>query len=320
MRRHHPLGGQRNDQEDGRDARMRRPGKRRGEDDCDDRLRRDGTHQHAQARHVLIRCDHAEEVLQRDEHQPEADRRSPQIARPRHEAAAKQNDPDEDEKKRDLRDVERQQLDNQGRADIRPEHNGERWNQINEPACRKARHHQPRSGAALQHRSDPEPGEKRLQPPAERPTEEAAQIRTESALDPALDHVHAPQQERDRAGEIDQRQGGAHLRPSCLWPPPLAARNRDKLPPRRGVKTAAATIRTAIGRLVGEIGAGSAPSISPPGSGGLKRRGSCCAVLSGGPKWFASRPVCRSLRSRLRAQPRRPVRSGRRNRRPADWR
>src|SRR5947209_18991155 len=44
--------------------------------------------------------------------------------------------------------------------------------------------------------------------------EETAQMRAESALDAALHHMHAPQQQGDRAGKIDQRQGGVHLRPS----------------------------------------------------------------------------------------------------------
>jgi hypothetical protein len=35
-------------------------------------------------------------------------------------------------------------------------------------------------------------------------------MRAEGALNAALHHMHAPQQQSDRAGEIDQRQGGVH--------------------------------------------------------------------------------------------------------------
>ncbi len=108
MRRDHPVGCEGNNEEDGRDARMRRPGQRRREDHVEHRLRCDGTHQHAQARRVLVGCYQRQEVLQRDEHQPETDRGSPQIPRPRYEAAPEQNDPDENERKRDLRGIERE--------------------------------------------------------------------------------------------------------------------------------------------------------------------------------------------------------------------
>ena len=50
----------------------------------------------------------------------------------------------------------------------------------------------------------PRPAAKARQAVAQRGAEPAAQVGAEAALDAGLHHVHAPQQQRDRAGEIEQ--------------------------------------------------------------------------------------------------------------------
>jgi hypothetical protein len=89
-------------------------------------------------------------------------------------------------------DVERQDLHDQGRAEIGAEHDRERRHQIDQPAGGKTRRHQPGRGAALQDRRDAEPGEERAPAVAEGAPEKAPQIGAESALDAALHHVQTP--------------------------------------------------------------------------------------------------------------------------------
>jgi hypothetical protein len=66
LRRHHALCRERDDEQHHGDARMRRPGHRRGENDIDQRLGRDGAQQQPQARHILIGGDEHEQLLQRE--------------------------------------------------------------------------------------------------------------------------------------------------------------------------------------------------------------------------------------------------------------
>ncbi len=204
MRRDHPFGGEGGDQQHRRDARMRRPGQGRRQDHVDDRLRRDGAHQHSEARHVLVGRDDRQQQLQREQHQPEPDKDPAEIAGARLQALAEQDDADQHEERRDPPHVERHDLHDQGRAEIGAEHDRERRHQIHQPAGGKARRHQPGRGAALQYRGDAEPGEERAPAVAEGASEQAPQIGSEGALDAALHHVQAPQQQRNRAGEIDQ--------------------------------------------------------------------------------------------------------------------
>src|SRR5205814_4255986 len=53
---------------------------------------------------------------------------------------------------------------------------------------------------------------------AEGASEKAAQVGAEGALDAALHHVQAPEEQRNRTGDIDQGQGGAHVPfPPAAW-------------------------------------------------------------------------------------------------------
>ena len=101
------------------------------------------------------------------------------------------------------------QLHDQRGADIGAQHDGERRHQRHGAAGGEARHHQPGRGAALQDGGDAEAGGERGQPVAQRGAEPAAQIGAEAALDAGLHHVQAPQQQRHRAGQVEQ---GPHRR------------------------------------------------------------------------------------------------------------
>jgi hypothetical protein len=186
---------------------MRRPGQRRREDHVDDRVGRDRSHQKAQAWRVLVWRDQGQQLLQREEHQPETDRHPADVTRARSKAAAEQDDADQHEQRRDPADVEGQQLHDQGRADIGAQHDRQGRNQIDHAAGSKARRHQPGCGTALQDSGDPETGKKGSDAVSEGAAQKPPQLRTEGSLNAALHHVHAPEQEGDPASEIDQGQG-----------------------------------------------------------------------------------------------------------------
>ena len=66
MRGNDALGRNGHDQQDDRNARMRRPRQSGREHNIDQRVGRNRTEQHPQTRHVLIRRDHQQQVLQRN--------------------------------------------------------------------------------------------------------------------------------------------------------------------------------------------------------------------------------------------------------------
>jgi len=71
-------------------------------------------------------------------------------------------------------DVERQQLRDEGGADVGLEHDRERRHRTNQPPGGKAHGHQPGRRAALQDRRHAKPGEESPAPIAERVPEKAA--------------------------------------------------------------------------------------------------------------------------------------------------
>ena len=104
---------------------------------------------------------------------------------------------DQDEERRHPRDVERQYLHDQCRADIGAEHCGKPGDEIDQAAGGKTGDHQPGRGTALQYRRDPQAGEERLEAVPECGPKNPPQVRSERALNPALDHMHAPKKQCD---------------------------------------------------------------------------------------------------------------------------
>jgi hypothetical protein len=66
----------------------------------------------------------------------------------------------------------------------------------------------------LQHCRDAQAGRERLEAVAEGVAQRSSQVGTEGTIHSGLHHVDAPDQQGDRSGEIDQRQGGVHANPS----------------------------------------------------------------------------------------------------------
>ena len=95
------------------------------DDHVDHRHRCDHAEQQPQARDILVRREDRQKLCERDQDQPEADPDPPEIPGAGDAAAAEHDHPDQDEERRHPRDVERQNLHDQGRADIGAEHRGQ---------------------------------------------------------------------------------------------------------------------------------------------------------------------------------------------------
>jgi hypothetical protein len=161
-------------------------------------------------KHVLVRSDHRQKVLKRDQHQTEPDPDPAEVARAGNPAAPKHEHADQDEQKRNPGHIERQYLDDQGGADIGAQHHGKGRHQVDKPAGRECRNHQTCGRAALEDRCHAETGQEGSEPVAERVAQHPPELRAEGARNPGLDHVHAPNQERNCPAEIHQRQSCVH--------------------------------------------------------------------------------------------------------------
>ena len=164
----------------------------------------DRAEEQPQARDVLIGRQQGDEIVQRHQHQAETDQDTAEIPRPGGGAAEHQQ-ADQDQGRRDLGDIEGQDLDDEGRADIGAQHDGERRHELDQTAGGEAGDHEARGRAALENGRHAHAGQEGLEAIAQRIAEEAAQPGAEGALDAGLHHVDAPQQERDRTGEIEER-------------------------------------------------------------------------------------------------------------------
>ena len=99
--------------------------------------------------------------MQRQQGETEADEKSAEVVRLRIRAPAEHQHAHEDENGRGRRDIEGQQLNDQGRADICPQHHGQRRHEIDEAAGGEAGDHQARRRAALQDGGHPHAGQER---------------------------------------------------------------------------------------------------------------------------------------------------------------
>ena len=155
-----------------------------------------------------------------DQHEPQSNRHASEIASAGR-ACAKRDHADEKEQRRERGDVEGQHLHDQRRADVCAEHRGERWNQRDKPACGEGRNHERGRSAALKDRRDAKTRRERLQPAAKSPRQDSPELAAERALNAALHHVNAPEQQGDRAGKIEKSQGPVHrlAHPSSGGPP-----------------------------------------------------------------------------------------------------
>ncbi len=180
---------------------MRGPGDHRREADVEKPGRRHRAQDQREDRRVLVARHQVEELAQRQQHQAETDEHAAEVVAAGARVPPEHQKADQDQRRRDQHHVERQHLHDQRGADIGAEHHRERRHEIDQAAGGEARGHQPGGGRALQYGGDAEAGEKGAQAVAQRAAENRAQLRSEGALDAALHHVRAPQQQRDGAGE-----------------------------------------------------------------------------------------------------------------------
>jgi hypothetical protein len=131
------------------------------------------------------------------------------VGRSRRRAAEHQH-PDQYQCRRQLGDIERQQLHDEGRADIRAQHRRQGRDQLDDPAGGEPCHHQSGRRAALQKSGDTYPREKRSEATAQCPPQEAAKPSPEGTLHAALDHMDGPQQQGHGSSQLQQGDGEVH--------------------------------------------------------------------------------------------------------------
>ena len=198
--------GQRHYQQHAGDAGMHQPGHDRGEQDAEHGIAGDGVHEHAHARRVLRRRQRIEQDMQRQQHQAEPDKDAADVLDARARPAAEGDQADDEQHGRHGGDVERQDLHDQRGADIGAEHDGERGHQADEPLRGERTGDQRRRGAALEQGGQTEAGAKGGEAVAQGLRQQQAQIGSERAQDPAVDHMQAPQQQRDAAHQVEKNQ------------------------------------------------------------------------------------------------------------------
>ena len=127
-----------------------------------------------------------DELVQSHQHQTKSDQHAAEVTRASRRAAEHQH-PDQDQRRRNLGDVERQHLHDERGADIGAEHDGKSRHQVDEAAGRKAGDHKARCRATLQQGGHTDPGKEGLEAVAERAAQEAP-ICPKSPLHAGLDH------------------------------------------------------------------------------------------------------------------------------------
>ena len=199
---------------------MRSPGHYDPDERRDHGSRSDPGHEHSKVRNILVMRHDLEQPGERDQHQAKAYRHAPEIAGAGR-ACAKRDHADEKQQRRERGDVEGQDLHDQRRADVCAEHRGERRNQRDKPACGEGRNHERGRRAALEDRRDAKTRRESLQPSAKSPRQDSPELAAERALNAALHHVNAPEQQGDSAGKIEKSQSSVHrpAHPSSGGPP-----------------------------------------------------------------------------------------------------
>lgn len=186
LRRHGAVGGERHGEQHDGNARMRRPGGDGADEQVDQRNGRYGGEHQPQSGGVLELRHELQQLVQRREHQAEADEHAAEIVRPARRLAPEHQDAHQDERRRDGADVERQHLDDQRGADVGAEHHRQRRHQRDQAVGAEAGHHQAGRRAALQGGGNAEAGQKGATAMAQRLAEDGAQVGAEGALHPRL--------------------------------------------------------------------------------------------------------------------------------------
>ena len=108
------------------------------------------------------------------------------------------------QQRRNQRNVEGQYFDDQRGSDVGAQHDGKRRYESDHAVRKKRGGHHGGSGAALKQRGDRNADADCHDSVTQHPPDHSAQIRPESTNDPALDHVHAPEEQDNGTSKLDQ--------------------------------------------------------------------------------------------------------------------
>jgi hypothetical protein len=153
---------------------------------------------------VLRRRKAVDQDVQREEGEAEADRDAAEILDAGASPAAERQESDDEQDRRRGRHIEGENLNDQRRADVGAEHDGERGHQRDHAFRREGGGHQAGGGAALQERGEAETRAEGGKTVAQSFGEEGTEIGAEGAHDAALDHVQAPKQQCCAAHQVEK--------------------------------------------------------------------------------------------------------------------
>jgi hypothetical protein len=142
--------GERHHQQDDGDARMGGPGGEGAEDDGDEGQASEKAEEFDDLRGVLERFKQGEHLVEREDHQAEADEDAAEVVQHGAAVAAEEQDAEEDQGRREQRDVEGQDGDDERGADIGAEHDGHGGDEADKAAGGKVGGHEACGGARLE--------------------------------------------------------------------------------------------------------------------------------------------------------------------------
>jgi hypothetical protein len=172
------------------------------DNDTQHRVAGDRLQDRAHDRRVLGRREADQQDVQGQQHQTEADGNTSAVldAGLGSEAEGQEADHEQDRSRR--RDIERKRQDDQRGSDIRPQHDRQGRDQRQRTLCREGCGHQPGGRAALEQRGQSESGGEGRETIAQGVRQQPAQVGAEGTRNAALDHVQAPEQQRDATHQI----------------------------------------------------------------------------------------------------------------------
>ncbi|MNS71107.1 hypothetical protein D3C72_1044640 [compost metagenome] len=192
------------DQHHHRHAGVRGPGECGRQQHGGHRLGGQRVENHAQHGSRLEGLEKLDQLMQGQQQQPQTDEYPAQVARAAGRVTAKHPDAGKNKNRGKRGQVERQQLHDQRGADVGAQHRGQCRHQAHHAARREAGNHQARGRAALQGGGNAQARRESTQAGAQGSAQRGAQGGAEGALDTGLDHVHAPEEQGDVAGEVKQ--------------------------------------------------------------------------------------------------------------------
>ncbi|MNP03166.1 hypothetical protein D3C76_950420 [compost metagenome] len=144
--------------------------------------------------------------MQGENDQAQADTDAAQLSGPGLFAREKKDHPEEDQQRRQPRQVESQHPRHQRRTDIGAEHDRQRRGQGHQPLTDKGGHQHCRRVTALDHGGHQDPGKESQRTPGHVLTQHAPQVGAIHPQDAGTHNVRAPDQQRHGGKQIEQGQ------------------------------------------------------------------------------------------------------------------